>query len=670
LYRAFDPAAHDSTLARETKRLLAEGFDQRSDDELFKLLGQADQRVRQEAQFALVRKGAAAQARLEQTARSAPSSLARIHAIWGLGMLLRERGARGSEKLVALLSDRDEEIRAQAARVLGDLRAPTVGPALAELLKDPAPRVRMYAAIGLARIRFAGASSALIAFAASTPADETVLRHCASMAMGSCMKPAELSGLSTHASVAVRLAAVVALRRVESGEVQRFLADSEAAIVLEAARAIYDAPIPAGMEALAALTVREGDEYALQRRALNANFRLGTRAHAERLVNFAERADVSVKLRREALLRLGQWAKPSSRDSVVGAWRPLSAREAAFIGELLLSLASTPALSHEPDLAEQWIQACTENEVTTAMPTLVAWIKDEALPGAVLASAIRGLVSLLDSPELPPELRALAGELVSAMIASSDHEMRAAAMAELPRVAPSEALELALAFLRDGEVRERRAALRALGRIDSPDAVAALGVQIDRQIAGLFPPELALDLALAAEKHDSSKLARKLGTLRAPRSAEPVLAEYVDALYGGDAKRGRKLFREKSELACLRCHLIEEAEGGEVGPDLRGLGSRTTRADLLEALCEPNRAIAQGFRNTILFLEDDRHVEGRVMSQDATKIVLIDAQAKVHEIELSEIAERREGQSAMPADLIQHISREEMRDLIEYLSRL
>jgi quinoprotein glucose dehydrogenase len=321
-------------------------------------------------------------------------------------------------------------------------------------------------------------------------------------------------------------------------------------------------------------------------------------------------------------------------------------------------------------LAEQWIQACTENEVTTAMPTLVAWIKDEALPGAVRASAIRGLVSLLDSPELPPELRALAGELVSAMIASSDHEMRAAAMAELPRVAPSEALELALAFLRDGEVRERRAALRALGRIDSPDAVAALGVQIDRQIAGLFPPELALDLALAAEKHDSSKLARKLGTLRAPRSAEPVLAEYVDALYGGDAKRGRKLFREKSELACLRCHLIEEAEGGEVGPDLRGLGSRTTRADLLEALCEPNRAIAQGFRNTILFLEDDRHVEGRVMSQDATKIVLIDAQAKVHEIELSEIAERREGQSAMPADLIQHISREEMRDLIEYLSRL
>jgi quinoprotein glucose dehydrogenase len=243
-------------------------------------------------------------------------------------------------------------------------------------------------------------------------------------------------------------------------------------------------------------------------------------------------------------------------------------------------------------------------------------------------------------------------------------------MAELPKVAPDEALELAIAFLRDGELRERRAALRALGEIDTPEAVDALAGQLERQIAGLFPHELALDLALAAEKQDSSRLARKLTALRAPRAAEPILAEYVDALYGGDAKRGRKLFREKSELTCLRCHKVEDGEGGEVGPNLVGLGSRSTRATLLEAICEPNREIAQGFRNTILFLHDESHLEGRVVSQDAGKLVLIDAQAKLQEVELSEIAERREGLSAMPTDLIKHISREEMRDLIEYLSRL
>ena len=37
---------------------------------------------------------------------------------------------------------------------------------------------------------------------------------------------------------------------------------------------------------------------------------------------------------------------------------------------------------------------------------------------------------------------------------------------------------------------------------------------------------------------------------------------------------------------------------------------------------------------------------------------------------LADVEERREGRSAMPEDLSKHLSREEMRDLIEYLSGL
>ena len=671
LYRAFNPVLLESPRVLETRRLLAEGFDHRGEDELVKWMGHDDQRVRQEAQFALVRKGEASQAVLERLAKSdSASRLTRMHAIWGLGMLCRARGQFSIDPFGPLIVDRDPSIRTQAVRVLGDLRADKAGSAMVKLLKDAEPRVRMYAAIGLSRIRMDSAGPALIEFAAATRPEETVLRHCASLAMSTCMTPQQLSALRSHASPAVRLAAVVALRRAASGEVQSFLKDADPAIVLEAARAIYDVPIAEGMEALAALALERGDEYALQRRALNANFRLGARMHAQRLAQFAARNDVSVKLRREALLRLQQWTKPSNRDSVVGAWRPLGVRSAEFLGEILLGLSTQASLRQEPELARQWIGACAENKVMAAVETLVSWIKDESLPSAVRADAVRGFIQLMDSPALPPALRPMIGTLVSMMVATSDHEVRAAAMAELPRVAPEQALELALAFLRDGDLRERRAALKALGQIEVPEAVDALGGQLDRQIAGLFPTELALDLALAAEKQDSSKLKRKLSVLRAPRDSEPLLAPYVDSLYGGDAKRGRKLFREKSELVCLRCHKIEEGEGGEVGPDLVGLGSRATRADMLEAICDPNRAIAQGFRNTILFLADDTHLEGRVVAQDAQKLVLIDAMAKTHEVELSEIAERREGQSAMPTDLSKHISREEMRDLIEYLSRL
>ncbi len=54
-----DPSV-DRTKADEVKRLLAEGFEKRVTDELIKLLAHADQRVRQEAQFALADRGEAA----------------------------------------------------------------------------------------------------------------------------------------------------------------------------------------------------------------------------------------------------------------------------------------------------------------------------------------------------------------------------------------------------------------------------------------------------------------------------------------------------------------------------------------------------------------------------------------------------------------------------------
>jgi quinoprotein glucose dehydrogenase len=231
-------------------------------------------------------------------------------------------------------------------------------------------------------------------------------------------------------------------------------------------------------------------------------------------------------------------------------------------------------------------------------------------------------------------------------------------------------LELAVTFLRDGDPDERRAALHALVKISAPEAVDVLAMQLDQQIAGLLPPEVGLDLALAAEAKKSPKLDERLAELRAGRKTDAWMGEYADSLHGGDEKRGRKLFREKSELACLRCHTIAEKEGGEVGPDLVGVGKRLDRRTLLESLVEPNKTIADGFKSTILFLKDESHLEGRVLSEDAAKLVLIDADAKKHEIEVKEIDERREGLSSMPADLTKHLSREEMRDLIEFLSRL
>src|SRR5262249_20629811 len=58
-----------SPAGAEVKRLLAEGMDQRGRDELARLLSHPDMRIRQEAQFALAKKGGESLAVLARLAR-------------------------------------------------------------------------------------------------------------------------------------------------------------------------------------------------------------------------------------------------------------------------------------------------------------------------------------------------------------------------------------------------------------------------------------------------------------------------------------------------------------------------------------------------------------------------------------------------------------------------
>jgi HEAT repeat protein len=67
--------------------------------------------------------------------------------------------------LIALLEDRDPEIRGQAAKALGDARVKKASDRIAKLLADDADRSRFFAAIALGKIgdsdaRRAGAGDA------------------------------------------------------------------------------------------------------------------------------------------------------------------------------------------------------------------------------------------------------------------------------------------------------------------------------------------------------------------------------------------------------------------------------------------------------------------------------------------------------------------------------
>src|SRR5690606_12208755 len=127
IFRVHDPKVDASPVVQETKRLLAEGFTQRPDDELAKLLGHADQRVRLGAQTALAARRPAGANVFRRVAREDSNTgqerrdLSRLHALWGLGMIARTAPETISG-VAAFLGDQAPEVRAQAAKVLGEAR--------------------------------------------------------------------------------------------------------------------------------------------------------------------------------------------------------------------------------------------------------------------------------------------------------------------------------------------------------------------------------------------------------------------------------------------------------------------------------------------------------------------------------------------------------------------
>src|SRR5262249_42155729 len=142
-----------------------------------------------------------------------------------------------------------------------------------------------------------------------------------------------------------------------------------------------------------------------------------------------------------------------------------------------------------------------------------------------------------------------------------------------------------------------------------------------------------------------------------------------EVLAGGDATNGRKVFFHKSEVHCVRCHKVR-GEGGDVGPDLTGIGGRQRREYLLDALIDPNKEIAKRFETVVLALTNGQVQTGIIKAEDDKEIRLVTAEGKFLVVPRSRIEERSRGKSAMPDDVVKYLSKVELRDLVEFLARL
>ena len=152
---------------------------------------------------------------------------------------------------------------------------------------------------------------------------------------------------------------------------------------------------------------------------------------------------------------------------------------------------------------------------------------------------------------------------------------------------------------------------------------------------------------------------------------EWTVAELAPALdevaTGRDFKSGKAAF---NDTQCIACHKFGN-EGGSVGPELTGVGSKYSRRDLLESLLEPSKVVSDQFQNTVIVKKDGDDVSGRITDENAESLIVLPnmlAPEVTMEIPIAEVAKRVPSKvSPMPEGLLNNLTREEILDLIAYL---
>ena len=140
----------------------------------------------------------------------------------------------------------------------------------------------------------------------------------------------------------------------------------------------------------------------------------------------------------------------------------------------------------------------------------------------------------------------------------------------------------------------------------------------------------------------------------------------------GQPLRGRSFAGGKAAFAkaqCVLCHRFGN-EGGLVGPDLSGVGSRFDRRALLESILEPSKVIDEKFRNTAFTLKDGTTVTGTIEREDDQKLLVREGPFSEQPVELAkrDIARREPSViSPMPTGLVNVLRKEEILDLLAFL---
>lgn len=175
----------------------------------------------------------------------------------------------------------------------------------------------------------------------------------------------------------------------------------------------------------------------------------------------------------------------------------------------------------------------------------------------------------------------------------------------------------------------------------------------------------ALPLSNATWK-DVREAARELFPLPPTRDGQPLppVAELIRQR--GDAGRGRKVY----ETHCATCHQAGSI-GKDFGPALTEIGDKLPREALLTSILDPNAGVSFDYLGESLVLSDGTQLSGIIISETDDLLTVKSQGAIVTRVDKKKILSREKvSGSLMPSGLASAMTRQELVDLVEFLTRL
>ncbi|HZF00162.1 MAG TPA: HEAT repeat domain-containing protein [Planctomycetota bacterium] len=155
-----------------------------------------------------------------------------------------------------------------------------------------------------------------------------------------------------------------------------------------------------------------------------------------------------------------------------------------------------------------------------------------------------------------------------------------------------------------------------------------------------------------------------------PQKLDPKAYVEFAKKTAGDAARGRALFSDVKGVACIKCHRVY-GEGGEVGPDLTGVGLKYGRDHFIESVLYPSAKILDGYKQTMVLTRSGVVIAGRFLGDSGEELTLMDAEGKRHVVKKSEIDQKKEAElSLMPEGLNTGLSLQDFADIVSFLESL